>query len=73
MRPSSRSSALVNAAWAGPRRPSTTTSLTWLVAQRRERVVGDVRALELARAEREQAGDVRRHVAVADDHGALAG
>src|SRR6185295_19981889 len=42
------------------------------VAQRREGVVGDVGALELRRAEHEDARDVRGDVAVADDDGALA-
>ena len=72
MWPISRSSALVNAAWAGPRRPSTTTSSMPDAAQRLQRVLGGVGALQLGGLQREHAGHVRGHVAVADDHGAPA-
>ena len=64
--PSSRSSGFVNAACAGPRRPSTTTSLTARARERLDRVVGGVGRRELVGVEHEHARDVDRDVAVAD-------
>ena len=70
MRPSSRSSALVKAACAGPRRPSTTTgaprSRAAPPARGRRR-----RCAPARRVAGEQPRDVGRDVAVADDHGGL--
>ena len=71
--PSSRTSGLVNAACAGPRRPSSTTSSTVEEPKRVERVVGRVGRRELVGVEHEHARDVDRHVAVADHDRAAAG
>ena len=71
--PSSRTSGLVNAACAGPRRPRTTissipdsasASIAWSAVS----VI-----LELAAGQRQHPGDVGGDVAVADHDGALAG
>ena len=69
--PSSRTSGLVNAAWAGPRRPRTTISSTPEFGERVDRVVGGVGDVELGPRQREHPGDVGGDVAVADDDGAL--
>ena len=64
--PSSRSSGVVNAACAGPRRPSTITSCTEADAERRDGVIGGVGDRDLVGVEHEHAGDVDGDVAVAD-------
>ena len=61
----------MKAAWAGPRRPTTTTSRYAAVGEHVERVVGGVGGGELGRGEHEHAGDVERDVAVADHDRAL--
>jgi len=66
--PSSRSSGVVNAACAGPRRPTITTSCTDAPANPRYRVVRRVGRRQLVRIEHEHAGDVDRDVPVPDDH-----
>ena len=67
--PSSRSSGFVNAAWAGPRRPSRITSST-VERPVRDRVVGGIRDATSSGSSTQHARDVDRHVAVADHHGA---
>ena len=71
--PSSRTSGLVNAACAGPRRPRTTISRMPLSAIGLDRVVGGVGLLELVARQGEHPRDVGGDVAVADHDGALAG
>ena len=61
----------VNAECAGPRRAAITTSRTADVAQRLQRVVGDVGAGQVVRVGGEHAGHVEGDVAVADDHDPL--
>ena len=58
----------MNAAWAGPRRPSTTISRTSLLRHHLDRVVGGVGRPQLLLGQGEHPGDVHRDVAVADHH-----
>ncbi len=61
----------MNAACAGPRRPTITTSRDAAGGEHLERVVGGVGRRELLGREHEHARDVERDVAVADHHRAL--
>ena len=71
--PSSRTSGLVNAACAGPRRPSTTISLTPDSARTSIAWSAVSVLLELGAGKGEHPGDVGGDVAVADHDGALVG
>ena len=71
--PSSRSSSVVNGACSGPRLPTTTHFLHPAVVQRLQRVVGDVGVGQHVRIGDQDARDVQRDVAVADDDGPPAG
>ena len=63
--PSSFSSLLVNAAWAGPRRPRTWISRMRLLGELLEGVLGDVGLGEDVLRAGEDPGEVHRHVPVA--------
>ena len=69
--PSSRSSGFVNAAWAGPRRASTTTSRTPLEASTSSAWSAMSVTASSARVEHQHPRDVQRDVAGADHHHAL--
>ena len=71
--PSSRTSGLVNAAWAGPRRPRTTISSTPDSASGSIAWSAVSVALELGAGEGQHPGDVGGDVAVADHDHALGG